>query len=104
MASSLQMVFGLNFFFWLFLVAMMIVILEIWVSYRKYSEVLKWLGMSLAVYVVTAFLIKPDWLEVLKATLIPKINWSTDYIMTMVGFLGTTITPYLFFWQDWQEW
>ena len=103
MASSLQMVFGLNFFFWLFLVAMMIVILEIWVSYRKYSEVLKWLGMSLAVYVVTAFLIKPDWLEVLKATLIPKINWSTDYIMTMVGFLGTTISPYLFFWQASQE-
>lgn len=103
MASSLQMVFGLNFFFWLFLVAMLIVILEIWVSYRKYSEVLKWLGMSLAVYVITAFLIKPDWLEVLKATLIPKINWSTDYIMTMVGFLGTTISPYLFFWQASQE-
>ncbi len=103
MASSLHMVFGLNFFFWLFLVAMIIVVLEIWVPYKKYSEVLKWLGLSLIVYVVTAFLIHPDWGMILKATLIPKINWSTDYIMTMVGFLGTTISPYLFFWQASQE-
>jgi Mn2+/Fe2+ NRAMP family transporter len=50
-----------------------------------------------------SFLIKPDWLEILKVTLIPKITWSTDYIMTLVGFLGTTISPYLFFWQTSQE-
>lgn len=103
MASSLQMVFGLNFFFWLFAVAMLIVVLEIWVSYRKYSEVLKWLGLSLMVYVVTAFLIKPDWGEVLNATLVPRITWSVDYVMTLVAFLGTTISPYLFFWQASQE-
>lgn len=103
MASSLEMIFGLPFIFWLFLVAMTVVILEVWVPYRKYSEVLKWLGLSLLVYVVTAFLIDPDWLTILKVTFIPKINWSTDYIMTMVGFLGTTISPYLFFWQASQE-
>ncbi len=103
MASSLQMVFGLNFFFWLFLVAMVIVVLEIWVSYRKYSEVLKWLGMSLMVYVVTAFLIKPNWTDVLSATLVPRATWSMDYVMTLVAFLGTTISPYLFFWQASQE-
>jgi Mn2+/Fe2+ NRAMP family transporter len=55
MASSLQMIFGLPFYFWLFLVAMLIVSLEIWVPYKKYSEVLKWLGLSLVVYVITAF-------------------------------------------------
>ena len=103
MASSLHMVFGLNFFFWLFLTAMVIVILEIWVGYKKYSEILKWLGLSLLAYVFTAFLIRPNWGEVLSATFIPRITWSTDYIMTLVAFLGTTISPYLFFWQASQE-
>lgn len=103
MASSLQMIFGLPFFFWLFAVAMGIVILEIWVPYRIYSETLKWLGSLLLVYVVTAFLVKPDWGEVLNATFIPRISWNIDYVMTLVAFLGTTISPYLFFWQASQE-
>lgn len=103
MASSLQMVLGLPFFFWLFIVAMGIVILEIWLPYKVYSESLKWLGSLLVVYVVTAFLVKPNWMEVFKSTLIPKIEWSMEYIMTLVAFLGTTISPYLFFWQTSQE-
>jgi len=103
MAASLNMIFGLPFVFWLFVVAMFIVVLEIWVPYKKYSEVLKWLGMSLFVYVITAFLVKQDWLLILKSTLLPKIEWSSAYIMTMVGFLGTTISPYLFFWQTSEE-
>lgn len=103
MASSLQMILGLPFFFWLFLVAMGIVILEIWIPYRIYSESLKWLGSLLLVYVVTAFLVKPDWVEVINATLVPRISWSMDYVMTLVAFLGTTISPYLFFWQTSQE-
>lgn len=103
MAASLQMIFGLPFYFWLFLTAMTIVLLEIWVPYKKYSVVLKWLGLSLLVYVVTAFLIRPNWGEVLSATLIPRITWSADYLMVLVGFLGTTISPYLFFWQTSQE-
>ncbi|OGD83421.1 iron transporter [Candidatus Collierbacteria bacterium RIFOXYD1_FULL_40_9] len=103
MASSLQMILGLPFFFWLFVVAMGIVILEIWIPYRIYSESLKWLGCLLLVYVITAFLVKPDWVEVINATLVPRISWSMDYVMTLVAFLGTTISPYLFFWQTSQE-
>lgn len=103
MAASLNMVFGLPFVFWLFLVAMTIVILEIWVPYKKYSQVLKWLGMTLIVYVMTAFLVKQDWGLILKGTLVPQMQWNTGYIMTMVGFLGTTISPYLFFWQTAEE-
>ncbi len=103
MAASLQMIFGLPFFFWLFLTAMVMVLLEIWVPYKRYAVVLKWLGMSLLVYVVTAFLIRPNWGDVLSATLIPRITWSADYLMVLVGFLGTTISPYLFFWQASQE-
>ena len=103
MASSLQMVFGLPFYFWLFLSAMSIVVLEIWVPYKRYSAILKWLSLSLLVYVVTAFLIRPNWSDVLEATVIPRITWSADYLMVLVGFLGTTISPYLFFWQASQE-
>src|SRR3989344_219653 len=103
MASSLQMVFGLPFYFWLFLTAMSIVVLEIWVPYKRYSAILKWLSLSLLVYVVTAFLIRPNWSDVLEATVIPRITWSADYLMVLVGFLGTTISPYLFFWQASQE-
>jgi len=73
------------------------------VPYKIYSETLKWLGSLLLVYVVTAFLVKPDWAEVLSALLIPRISWNIDYVMTLVAFLGTTISPYLFFWQTSQE-
>lgn len=103
MASSLKMVFGLPFYFWLFLVSMSIVVLEIWVSYKNYSSVLKWLAMSLFVYVITAFVVKQNWGEVFNNLFIPRIEWNSLFIMTMVGFAGTTISPYLFFWQSAEE-
>jgi len=99
MAASLQMLFGLSFRFWLFSIALGIVLLEIRVPYKRYSLGLKWLGLSLMVYVVTAFLVKQDWGEVALATLIPHVELNMGYLMTLVGFIGTTISPYLFFWQ-----
>jgi len=103
MASSLQMIFGLPFYFWLVLTSVVIVWLEITVSYKKYSGVLKWLGLSLCVYVITAFMVQQDWREIFLATLIPHIDFDMGYLMTLVGFLGTTISPYLFFWQASEE-
>lgn len=102
-AASLQMLFGFHFYYWLLATSLVIVFLEIFVSYKKYSEVLKWLGLSLFVYVITAFLVKQDWLTIAWSTLIPRIDFQMDYLMTMVGFLGTTISPYLFFWQASEE-
>lgn len=103
MAASLQMLFGWPFRFWLFSIALGIVLLEIRVPYKRYSLGLKWLGLSLMVYVVTAFLVKQDWGEVALATLIPHVELNRGYLMTLVGFIGTTISPYLFFWQASQE-
>ena len=103
MASSLQMLFGLPFYFWIVVVATLVVWLEITVKYKKYAGVLKWLGLSLLVYVVTAFMVKQDWGEIFYMTLIPHIDLTPGYLMTMVGFLGTTISPYLFFWQTSEE-
>lgn len=102
-ADSLKMLFGLPFYFWLGLTAVGIIVLEIKVSYKKYSQVLKWLGFALMVYVVTALLVKQNWGEIAVNTLIPHIQLNMGYLMTMVGFLGTTISPYLFFWQASEE-
>lgn len=103
MAASLEMLMGLSYFFWIVVVAAVVIILEIAVSYKVYSQVLKWLGLSLLVYVVTAFLVKQSWGEIALYTLIPHIELNMGYLMTMVGFVGTTISPFLFFWQASEE-
>jgi len=102
-AASMQMIFGLNFFGWLIFVGGLIISMEILIPYKKYSGILKWLGLSLVVYVITAFLVKQDWKSIAWNTLIPQIKFDRHYIMTMIGFLGTTISPYLFFWQASEE-
>ncbi len=103
MAASLQMLFGKAFYFWLLLSAVVMVLLEVLVPYKKYSLYLKWFAMMLLVYMVTAFMVKQDWSQVFTSLLIPQIQFNMGYIMTMVGFLGTTISPYLFFWQASEE-
>lgn len=103
MAASLQMIFGSPFLLWLAVITILSLGLEIFVSYKRYSSILKWLSLTLLVYGLTAFLSKQDWLSVAKHTLIPSVEWSFLYLMTMVGFIGTTISPYLFFWQAAEE-
>lgn len=68
-------------------------------SYRKIAYVLKWLCISLFAYIIVPFLVKQNWSEVLLATFIPYIKWDKEFIYILVAILGTTISPYLFFWQ-----
>ena len=75
------------------------VLLEIFMRYSRYVAVLKWLSLSLLAYVATAFIVKLSWSEVVLGAFIPRLIWSHDYIVTIVAVLGTTISPYLFFWQ-----
>jgi NRAMP (natural resistance-associated macrophage protein)-like metal ion transporter len=75
------------------------VLLEIFMRYSRYVAVLKWLSLSLLAYVVTAFVVDLSWRDVAMGVFIPKVTWSHDYIVTVVAVLGTTISPYLFFWQ-----
>jgi len=103
MAASMQMIFGFNFYYWLIITGVLIILMEILVSYKKYSKILKWLGLSLGVYIITAFLVKQNWGEIAFDLFIPKIELNLGYITTMIGFLGTTISPYLFFWQASEE-
>ncbi|MBI4067063.1 divalent metal cation transporter [Candidatus Gottesmanbacteria bacterium] len=103
MAASIQMILGLPFFIWLILVTIVTLLLEIFVPYDKYSRYLKWMGLSLLVYGATAFITKQNWLSVIKYTFIPHVEFSMSYLVVIVGFLGTSISPYLFFWQAAEE-
>jgi len=68
-------------------------------SYRTIVRIFKWLTLVLFAYVLAAFLARPDWSEVLRATLVPQFVFSREFLMTLVAIFGTTISPYLFFWQ-----
>ena len=78
-------------------------LLQIYVPYRRYARYLKWLTWSLLAYVITAFIVHIPWAHALKATFIPSISYEADYLMALIAVLGTTISPYLFFWQTSQE-
>jgi NRAMP (natural resistance-associated macrophage protein)-like metal ion transporter len=71
--------------------------------YSKFAAILKWLCVILLVYLVVPFLVKTDWLSVAKHTVIPTVQFNKDYISVLVAILGTTISPYLFFWQATME-
>ena len=79
------------------------VLLQIFVPYRRYAPVLKFLTLTLFVYVATAFTVKIPWSKALLSALWPKPTFNLDYFLMVVAVLGTTISPYLFFWQASQE-
>jgi NRAMP (natural resistance-associated macrophage protein)-like metal ion transporter len=103
MGAATQMVTGVSAFWWTPAYAVVIVLLLAVTSYRHMARVLKWLTLVLFAYVITAFIAKPDWTRVLRFTFIPDIQWSGAYLSVLVGILGTTISPYLFFWQAAEE-
>ena len=78
-------------------------VLEVFVTYKTYSKILKYLALTLFAYVFTAFIVKLDWGIIVKNTVFPHIQFSKDYLLNIVAILGTTISPYLFFWQASQE-
>lgn len=75
----------------------------IYLPYAKFVAVLKYLCLSLLLYIAVPFFTKPDWKEVMIATIIPTIKWDKEFISMLVAILGTTISPYLFFWQTAME-
>jgi NRAMP (natural resistance-associated macrophage protein)-like metal ion transporter len=81
----------------------LIVALLMWSSYRAIARVFKWLTLVLLAYVVTAFVAGVDWRLALLATVAPHVEWSRGFFSVLVAILGTTISPYLFFWQAAQE-
>jgi NRAMP (natural resistance-associated macrophage protein)-like metal ion transporter len=103
MAASLNMISGVDYATSAIFFAIAIILLEVFVKYHLYVKVLKWLTLSVFAYIVAGFMTHPDWIEIFKNSLIPHISFSRDYIFAMIAVFGTTITPYLFFWQASEE-
>ncbi len=104
MAATMQLILpDFNFYLLAVIFTAFILIMEITVPYHKYAKVLKWLTISLFAYIVTGFIVKPDWAEVFLFLFVPHLDFKVEYLAAVVAVMGTTISPYLFFWQASEE-
>jgi NRAMP (natural resistance-associated macrophage protein)-like metal ion transporter len=103
MAEATEMMTGIQSYYWTPLYTVLIISLLFFSSYRHIARIFKWLTLVLFAYIAAAFIARPDWSSVFTATFLPRFEWSSSYMATFVGILGTTISPYLFFWQAAEE-
>jgi NRAMP (natural resistance-associated macrophage protein)-like metal ion transporter len=103
MGDALRLLIGGPRGFYVILFAAACTTLEIFSSYQRYVKILKWMTLSLFAYVATALIVHVPWGEVAYDTIVPQLSWQKDYIVVIVAVLGTTISPYLFFWQSSEE-
>jgi len=103
MAEAAAMLSGVPSVVWVPLFALVIVVVTVYASYAAFARALKWLTASLFAYIVAAVLARPDWGAALHATVVPRVGLEAVSLATLVAILGTTISPYLFFWQASQE-
>jgi len=103
MADAAAMLSGFNSHWFVVVFALLISWATVRLQYKQIANVLKWLVLVLFAYPVTAFIVGADWGEVLHATLVPSIPHTSNEWATLVAILGTTISPYLFFWQASEE-
>ena len=104
MSASIRLVFpNIPFIIVTFTFVRVILAAVILIPYRKYSKLLKYLTFSLFAYIITVVIVGGNWYEILRATLIPHIEFNSDFVMMFVAIFGATISPYLFFWQTSEE-
>jgi Mn2+/Fe2+ NRAMP family transporter len=103
MGEVAQLVTGINWHIMTIVFALVTLILQIFVPYHQYVFFLKWLTLSLLAYAAVLFTVHVPWGEVLKTTLMPTLQFNAQTAAMVVGIFGTTISPYLFFWQASQE-
>src|SRR5579872_6928041 len=99
MGAAIQLLTGVKFLYFVVPLAAVMGCLTIFVDYRVVSKYLLWLVAVFATYIVAAFLARPDWGQVLRSTVVPHVELNPGFPLGAGGMLGTTITPYLFFWQ-----
>jgi NRAMP (natural resistance-associated macrophage protein)-like metal ion transporter len=99
MGSALQLLFGGNPKLYTVLFGILCIVLETFLHYKTYADVLKWLTLSLFSYVAVVFAVHLPWKTALLATFVPHLTFNSASMMALVAVLGTTISPYLFFWQ-----
>lgn len=103
MAGSAQLLFDLPFSTYLILFTVVSILLQVLIPYKLYASILKYFSFTLLAYVIAAFAVDTDWQAVFLATIRPQIIFTQEYLMNIVAILGTTISPYLFFWQTSEE-
>ncbi|MHB8668477.1 MAG: NRAMP family divalent metal transporter [Burkholderiales bacterium] len=103
MAAALRLLIGGSSQLAIVAFAMLSLGLQIFIPFPRYAPILKWLTLTLFAYVATAFVVHVPWTRVVWRTLVPPIELNADYLLTLVAVFGTTISPYLFFWQASQE-
>jgi NRAMP (natural resistance-associated macrophage protein)-like metal ion transporter len=103
MAAAAQLLIPIPFIILTLLFTTGILLLEIFTTYKLYSRILKWLALTLLAYPITVFIVHQPWATVLRATLVPHFEFSFAFLFIITGVFGTTITPYMFFWEASQE-
>jgi Mn2+/Fe2+ NRAMP family transporter len=103
MAASAQLVMPVPFPILLVGFTAIAIILEVFVSYHRYARILRWLTVSLGAYLVVLFVVDVDWAAVLRGTFLPSFDGSRAELAALIAIFGTTISPYLFFWQASEE-
>ncbi len=103
MAASLELVIPVPFAVGIFLFTAIMLISEIFIPYRNYIKLLKWLVVIMLVYPITMLLVNEPWGEIIQATFIPHIEITPAFLFVLTGIIGTTISPYMFFWQASEE-
>ncbi|MGQ3170442.1 MAG: NRAMP family divalent metal transporter [Methylophilus sp.] len=103
MGDALKLLFGGSELIYAIFFGLLSLLLQIFIPYKKYVRVLKWLTLALLAYVATLFLVKLPTNNLMQNIFAPDIHWDKNYITTLVAIFGTTISPYLFFWQASQE-
>lgn len=103
MAAAAHLIIPLNFVILTFLFTASVLFLEIFTSYRLYSKILKWLSLTLIAYPLTVIIVKMPWADVIRATFIPHFEFGFAFLFIITGVLGTTISPYMFFWEASEE-
>ncbi len=103
MGDALHLIIGGSAHLYVVLFAVFSAWLEIFSRYERYASILKWSTLALFAYVATILVVDVPWREVAYSTFVPSFSWQKDYIVAIVAVLGTTISPYLFFWQASEE-
>jgi NRAMP (natural resistance-associated macrophage protein)-like metal ion transporter len=103
MAAAAQLLIPLPLIVLTLFFTLLILVLEIFTSYKTYSKILKWLALALLAYPITVFIVHQPWGTVLKATVVPHFEFNFAFLFIITGVLGTTISPYMFFWEASQE-
>ena len=103
MAAALQLLIPVPQFLGVILFATMIVLAEVFVPYHRYAKFLRWLCLSLLAYFAVMFVAQVDWAQVGRDLIVPQFEWSKGDIALLIAIAGTTISPYLFFWQSAEE-